>query len=79
MIAWFKTMTANEYIQGIKSGSFFHKHIWQINYCIICKQQDYQDLALHGGKPFGIQSDYNLAHFATPGVMQNRLYEVRRW
>jgi len=34
IIQWFKTMTTNEYIQGVKSKKFppFDKRIWQRNY-----------------------------------------------
>lgn len=47
IIDWFKTMTTNEYIRGVKSGIYppFDKHIWQRNYfehVIRCKQ-DYEE------------------------------------
>ena len=31
---WFKTMTTNEYIRGVRSGIFtkFHKSLWHRNY-----------------------------------------------
>ncbi len=34
MVQWFKTMTTNEYIDGIKHGNFpkFSKRLWQRNY-----------------------------------------------
>ena len=34
MIQWFKTMTTNEYIRGVKSGAFqpFDRRVWQRNY-----------------------------------------------
>jgi len=34
VIDWFKTMTTNEYIRGVKNELFppFDKHIWQRNY-----------------------------------------------
>ncbi len=34
IIKWYKTMTTNDYIKGVKSGSYdpFDKHIWQRNY-----------------------------------------------
>ena len=34
MIDWFKTMTANEYIRGVKAGAYppFDGHVWQRNY-----------------------------------------------
>ncbi len=34
MIQWFKTMTTNKYIQGVKSGIYIHfdKKIWQRNF-----------------------------------------------
>ncbi|MEL7604360.1 MAG: transposase [Bacillota bacterium] len=34
MIDWFKTMTTNEYIRGVKAGSYppFVGHVWQRNY-----------------------------------------------
>ena len=34
IVQWFKTMTTNEYIKGIKSGIFpkFDKSLWQRNY-----------------------------------------------
>jgi len=48
IIDWFKTMTTNEYIQGVKNGIYepFDKHIWQRNYYehIIRNEQDYQGI-----------------------------------
>lgn len=34
MIDWFKTMAANEYIRGVKAGSYppFDGHVWRRNY-----------------------------------------------
>lgn len=34
IIQWFKTMTTNEYIHGVKDGTFqrFNKHLWQRSY-----------------------------------------------
>ena len=34
IVQWFKTMTTNEYIRGVKTGVFppFDKRIWQRNY-----------------------------------------------
>jgi putative transposase len=34
IIQWFKTMTTNEYIHGVKEGTFqrFNKHLWQRSY-----------------------------------------------
>ena len=34
MVQWFKTMTTNEYIRGVKDGSFpqFERKLWQRNY-----------------------------------------------
>jgi len=34
MIQWFKTMTTNAYIKGVKEGKFqaFDKRVWQRNY-----------------------------------------------
>ena len=44
-ISWFKRMSANEYIQNVKSGKFlpFEKRIWQRNYYehIIRNENDY--------------------------------------
>ena len=48
IIDWFKTMTTNEYIRGVKDGNYppFDKHIWQRNYYehIIRNQQDYSEI-----------------------------------
>jgi len=45
MIGWFKTMTTNEYIRGVKKGLFppFGKQIWQRNYYehVIRDEEDY--------------------------------------
>ncbi len=47
IINWFKTMTTNEYIKGVKSGKYtsFDKHLWQIGYYdhIIRCDQDYEE------------------------------------
>lgn len=44
VIDWFKTMTTNEYIKGVKQGLYppFEKHIWQRNYYehVIRNEQD---------------------------------------
>ena len=34
MIQWFKTMTTNEYVRGVKNGYFrpFDRRVWQRNY-----------------------------------------------
>lgn len=34
IIQWFKTMTTNAYIKGVRQGCFapFHRHVWQRNY-----------------------------------------------
>lgn len=49
IIDWFKTMTTNEYIQGVNSGLFppFDRHIWQGNYYehIIRNEQDYNEIS----------------------------------
>ncbi|MCL2563291.1 MAG: hypothetical protein FWE08_04575 [Oscillospiraceae bacterium] len=46
VVEWFKTMTTNEYIRGVKSDLFppFNKRIWQRNYYerIIRGEIDYQ-------------------------------------
>lgn len=48
IIKWFKTMTTNDYINGVKNGLFppFDKHIWQRNYYehIIRNQHDYEEI-----------------------------------
>ena len=48
-ISWFKRMSANEYIQNVKSGKFlpFEKRIWQRNYYehIIRNENDYFAIA----------------------------------
>lgn len=49
IIGWFKTMTANEYIAGVKNGSFmpFKGRLWQRNYYehIIRNYDDYINIA----------------------------------
>ncbi|MHC1695719.1 MAG: transposase [Eubacteriales bacterium] len=46
IIDWYKTMTTNEYIRGVKNGLFpsFDKHMWQRNYYehIIRNNEDYE-------------------------------------
>lgn len=48
MVGWFKTMTTNEYIRGVKNGLYppFNKHIWQRNYYehIIRNKVEYQNI-----------------------------------
>ncbi len=49
IVGWFKTMTTNEYIRGVKQGRFepFDKRLWQRNYYehIIRDEQDYYTIA----------------------------------
>lgn len=44
MVSWFKTMTTNKYIKGVKNGLFisFNKHLWQRSFFdhIIRNEQD---------------------------------------
>ena len=51
MIQWFKTMSTNEYIRGVKSGKFppFEKSIWQRNYYehIIRTENDLNNIRLY--------------------------------
>lgn len=46
VVEWFKTMSTNEYIRGVKSGLYppFNKRIWQRNYYerIIRNEAEYQ-------------------------------------
>lgn len=46
VVEWFKTMTTNEYIRGVKSGLYppFNKRIWQRNYYerVIRNEAEYQ-------------------------------------
>ncbi len=48
IIDWYKTMTTNEYIKGVKSGLYeiFDKHIWQRNYYehIIRNEEDLYEI-----------------------------------
>lgn len=48
VIDWFKTMTTNEYIRGVKNGIYppFDKHIWQRNYFehVVRCEQDYEEI-----------------------------------
>ena len=45
VISWYKTMTTNAYIRGVREGNLpdFHKRIWQRGYYehIIRNEQDY--------------------------------------
>ena len=45
MMAWFKTMTTNDYIRGVKEGLYypFRKRLWQRGYYehVIRNEQDY--------------------------------------
>ncbi len=47
IIGWFKTMTTNAYLRGVKSGVFppFDKHIWQRNYYehILRNEQEFME------------------------------------
>ena len=47
IVEWFKTMTTNEYIRGVKSGLYppFNKRIWQRNYYehVIRNEEEYQE------------------------------------
>jgi REP element-mobilizing transposase RayT len=49
IVEWFKTMTTNEYIRGVKSGLYppFNKRIWQRNYFerIIRNDSEYQRIS----------------------------------
>lgn len=49
VVQWFKTMTTNEYIRGVKSKKWprFDKRLWQRNYWehIICNENEYQRIA----------------------------------
>ena len=49
MIQWFKTMSTNEYIRGIKSGRFvpFQQRLWQRNYYehIIRNEKSFQRIS----------------------------------
>ena len=48
IVEWFKTMTTNEYIKGVKTGLYspFNKRIWQRNYFerIIRDEAEYQQI-----------------------------------
>lgn len=48
VVRYFKTMTTNEYIQGVKAGilSPFDKKIWQKSYYdhVVRNQQDYNEI-----------------------------------
>ena len=48
IIQWFKTMTTNEYIRGVKNGVFppFHVRLWQRNYYehVIRSQHSYDEI-----------------------------------
>ncbi|MCT4615823.1 MAG: hypothetical protein N4A49_13235 [Marinifilaceae bacterium] len=49
ILQWFKTMTTNEYIRGVKNGKYprFEKRIWQRNYWehIIRNENEYKRIA----------------------------------
>lgn len=49
IVGWFKTMTTNDYIKGVKQGLFepFEKRLWQRNYYehVIRDEQDYIAIA----------------------------------
>ena len=49
IIGWYKTMTTNDYIKGVKDGLYepFDKRLWQRNYYehIIRDEQDYFSIA----------------------------------
>ena len=51
IMQWFKTMTTNEYIQNVKSGSFppFEKQMWQKSYYdhIIRNYDDYANIRFY--------------------------------
>ena len=51
IVGWFKTMTTNEYIRGVKNGLFppFDKQIWQRSYYehVIRDEQDYRRIWQH--------------------------------
>ena len=48
IMKFFKTMTTNEYIRGVKNGEFppFEKNLWQKSYYdhVIRNQQDYNEV-----------------------------------
>ena len=65
IVDWFKTMTTNEYINGVKDGLYapFDKHIWQRNYYehIVRNQEDYYEIWEYiDGNPQKQESDYHL-------------------
>jgi len=49
MLDWFKTMSTNEYIRGVKSFNWkrFDRKLWQVNYWehIIREQQSYENIS----------------------------------
>lgn len=51
MIDWYKTMTTNDYIKGVKSGLFssFDKRLWQRSYFehVIRDEREYFDIATY--------------------------------
>lgn len=62
IIGWFKTMTTNEYICGVKDGRFmpFKGHLWQRNYYehIIRNYDDYLNIAEYiQNNPFKWEED----------------------
>ncbi|WP_198265751.1 transposase [sulfur-oxidizing endosymbiont of Gigantopelta aegis] len=55
LVQWFKTMTSNEYIRGVKQQGWprFNKRLWQRNYWdhIIRNEEDYIIFPLHKKQP----------------------------
>ena len=51
IVQWFKTMTTNEYIRGVKEKGWvpFEEHLWQRNYYehIIRNQQSYEEISCY--------------------------------
>ncbi len=51
VVQWFKTMTTNEYIRGVKKLNWkpFHKRMWQRNYYehIIRNEKEYQNILMN--------------------------------
>ena len=49
MMDWFKTMSTNEYIRGVKAFNWkrFDRKLWQVNYWehIIREQQSYENIS----------------------------------
>ena len=48
VVKWFKTMTTNEYIKGVKQGLYkpFESHLWQRNYYerVICNEDELYEM-----------------------------------